>query len=130
MNLQNISIDSIKLWLYSLLNDNPISTDSIEGWILIFLIGFICWNLYRKALRFVLWSCSVILLIQIFYFLGTTELNNLIPLNIVFKYDVLAAIAQTCVDTPLCDAMLSINATIRYICINTWQFLSGVFSHV
>lgn len=121
----SLSIDEIKQSLEQLLNEHPISTDSIEGWILIFLIAFIVWNVYRKAMKFVGWSCAVILLIQIGYFLGTTDFNNLIPFSQIFKYDVLTAIAQTCVGTPVCDVLLKINAYIRYICTNTWIALRG-----
>ncbi len=121
----SLSVDEIKQSLGQLLNEHPISTDSIEGWILIFLIAFIAWNVYRKAMKFVGWSCAVILLIQIGYFLGTTDLNNLIPLSQIFKYDILTAIAQTCVGTPVCDVLLKINAYIRYICTNTWSTLRG-----
>ena len=119
------SINEIKQYLEQLLNEHPISTDSIEGWILIFLIAFIVWGLYKKALKFVGWSCAVILLIQVGYFLGTTNLNNIIPLSTLFQYDVLTAIAQTCVGTPICDVLLKINAAIRYICINTWDTLQN-----
>ena len=77
----------------------------------------------KKALNFVGWGCAVILLIQVGYFLGTTNLNNIIPLSTLFQYDVLTAIAQTCVGTPICDVLLKINAAIRYICINTWDTL-------
>ena len=127
METMATSISEIKQYLSQLLNEHPISTDSIEGWVLIFLIAFIAWGLYRKALKFVGWSCSVILLIQIGYFLGSTNLNNIIPLSSVFKYDVLTAIAQTCVGTPACDILLQINAAIRYICVNTWDTLRGFF---
>ena len=119
------SINEIKQYLEQLLNEHPISTDSIEGWILIFLIAFIVWGLYKKALNFVGWSCAVILLIQVGYFLGTTNLNNIIPLSTLFQYDVLTAIAQTCVGTPICDVLLKINAAIRYICTNTWDTLQN-----
>lgn len=121
MQVTDISISSIKESLQELLNSHPISTDSIEGWILIFLIAFIAWNLYKKALHFVGWSCAVILLIQVGYFLSFTQLNNIIPLSSIFKFDILTAIAQTCVGTPLCSILLSINATIQYICVQTWD---------
>ncbi len=97
MDISNITIDGIVASLQQLLNEHPISTDSIEGWILIFLIGFVAWNIYRKALKFAIWSCSVILLIQVGYYLSATGLNDIIPLSAVFKYDILTAIAQTCV---------------------------------
>lgn len=117
------AINEIKQYLAQLLNEHPISTDSVEGWILIFLIAFIVWGLYKKALKFVGWSCAAILFIQVGYFLGTTNLNDIVPLGTLFKYDVLTAIAQTCVGTPICDVLLKINATIRYICVNTWNAL-------
>ena len=112
--------------LRQLLNDHPISTDSIEGWILIFLILFIVWNLCRKAFKFVGWSCALIFLIQVCYFLGQTDLNTIIPIGNFFQYDILAAIAQTCVGTPFCDWLLQINAAIQYIITNTWQALRNL----
>lgn len=121
MQMTDISFSGIKEGLQNLLNSHPISTDSLEGWILIFLVAFIGWNLYKKALKFVGWSCAVILLIQIGYFLSLTQLNNFIPLSSIFKFDILTAIAQTCVGTPLCDGILSVNAAIQYICLNAWD---------
>lgn len=117
------TVSELTTSLRQLLNDHPISTDNIEGWILIFLILFIVWNLCRKAFQFVGWSCALILLIQVCYFLGQTNLNTVIPIGNFFQYDVLTAIAQTCVGTPVCDWLLKINASIQYIILHTWQTL-------
>lgn len=125
MDISDISIAGIKQALEQLLNKHPISADSIEGWILIFLIAFIVWNIYRKALKFVGWSCAVIFFMQVCYFLGMTSFNEILPLNAIFKYDVLTAIAQTCVGTPVCNILLQINATIQYVCINMWDTIHG-----
>lgn len=123
MNDLSTTVSEIAASFRQLLNDHPISTDSIEGWVLIFLILFIIWNLCRKTLKFAGWSCAVIFLIQICYFLGQTDFNNLIPIGNWFQYDVLTAIAQTCVGTPVCDWLLKINASIQYIILHTWQTL-------
>lgn len=114
------TINAFKDELMNLLNTKAFSTDSIEGWIIILLLGFIAWNIYRKALNFVGWSVSVILLFQVFYYLGQTGFNNIIPLATVFKYDVLTSLAQCFAGTRVCDGILWINAAIHTICVSLW----------
>lgn len=124
------TISALKNELESLLNSSAFSTDSIEGWIIILLVGFIIWNIYRKALKFVGWSISVIFLFQVFHWLSMTGLNDIIPLSKVFKYDVLTSIAQCFQGTVICDVILWINATIRTICTGLWSTLCDWFEAV
>ena len=114
------TINAFKDELMCLLNTKAFSTDSIEGWIIILLLGFIAWNIYRKALDFVCWSAAVILLFQVFYYLGKTGFNDIIPLATVFKYDVLTSLAQCFAGTIICDVILWINAAIHTICASLW----------
>lgn len=107
------------------LNDHPFTTDSIEGWILLLLILFLAWNLCRRAFEFAGWACAAIFMVQVLYFLGQTGFGDIIPIGEVFRYDILSAIAQTCVGTPLCDFLLKANGCIRHIIMNTWQVMCG-----
>lgn len=124
------AISALKNELDALLNSSAFSTDSIEGWIIILLVGFIAWNIYRKALKFVGWSISVIFLFQVFYWLSLTGLNDVIPLSTIFKYDVLTSIAQCFQGTVICDVILWINAAIRTICNGLWTTLCDWFSTI
>lgn len=124
------TISALKDELYSLLNSSAFSTDSIEGWILILLVGFIIWNIYKKALKFVGWSVAVIFMFQVCYWLSFTGLNDIIPLSVIFKYDVLTSIAQCFVGTPVCDIILWINSTIHIICTNLWATLCDWYNVV
>lgn len=119
--LQTINV--LKDELLALLNPNAISTDSIEGWIIMLLIGFVIWNIYRKALKFVGWSISVIFLFQVCYYLGQTSFNNIIPLATFFKYDVMTSLAQCFAGSAVCDIILWANAAIRTISMNAWTFV-------
>lgn len=117
------TISALKTEMEALLNSSAFSTDSIEGWIIILLVGFIAWNIYKKALKFVGWSISVIFLFQVFYWLSLTGLNDIIPLSKVFKYDVLTSIAQCFQGTKVCDFILWVNAAIHTICSGLWTTL-------
>lgn len=116
---------SMKQQLEALLNSEMFSTDSIEGWICILLLGFIVWNLGRKAMKFVGWSVSVIFLFQVMHWLSLTSLNDIVPLSTYFKYDVMTSIAQCFVGTRACDLILTANGWIKAITMQTWEFLSG-----
>lgn len=118
-------IIAIKDELSAMLNSAAFSTDSIEGWLVILLTGFLIYNLGRKAMKFVAWSVSAIFLVQVCYWLSFTGLNSIIPLSEIFKYDVLTSIAQCFVGTRLCDGILYVNATIQSICIQGYNTVAG-----
>ena len=118
-------IEAIKTELSTLLNSSAFTTDSIEGWLIILLVGFIIWNIYRKTVKFIIWSASAILLFQIMYWLGLTGLNDIIPLASVFKYDILTSIAQCFVGTRLCDGILWVNAFIQTVCTQVYNFIAN-----
>lgn len=127
-------IVALKNELEALLNSSAFTTDSIEGWLVILLALFMIWNLGRKALKFVAWSASFIFLIQVCYWLSFTELNNIIPLSEVFKYDVLTSIAQCFVGTRLSDGILWVNAFIQTVCTQAYRsvadFVGGLASNI
>ena len=125
-------ITQVKGDLDAILSSHAISPDSIEGIIIIFALAFIAWGIYKKASEFVGWSLAVILLCQVMYWLGQTSFNNLVPVAYVFKYDILAAIAQCFVGTKACDAILYIDAFIRSVSIVVWNTVTpvvGVLGH-
>lgn len=101
------------------------TTDSLEGWLCIFILGFFLWSLGKKALKFVSWSCAVIFLIQVFYWLSFTSLNDKIPLSSVFRYDVLGSIAGCFEDARIAEILNKINEYIRSVMTMTWDFISG-----
>lgn len=109
----------------AMLNSSMFSTDSIEGWICILLLGFMVWNLCRKAMKFVAWSVTVIFLFQTFYWLSFTGLNDYIPLDRVFKYDVLTSIAQCFAGTRVCDALLWANAWLQAVMFRVGELVFG-----
>lgn len=125
--MENLSIDGIMQSVARFFDDHPITTDSITGWILLFLILFAGWHLCRKAFEFIGWTCGVILLIQVFYFFGQTGLGQAVPIGEIFSHDVLSAIAGTCEGTPFGEALLSVNGAIRHIVYGTWElFCKGM----
>lgn len=101
------------------------TTDSLEGWLCIFILGFFLWGLGKKALKFVSWSCAVIFLIQVFYWLSFTSLNAKIPLDSIFKYDVLGSIAGCFEDARIADILNNINDYIKSVITMTWEFIAG-----
>lgn len=119
---------SVKDDLGSLLNSSAFSTDSIEGWLLIFLITFLVYNISKKAMKFIKWTVSCIIIVQLCYWLSMTGLNDIIPLGDIFKYDLLTAIAQCFVNTKLCDILLYINAFFKTICFEGWKFISNLLN--
>lgn len=121
-------IVAIKDELSSLLNTSALSTDSIEGWLVIFLIAFLIYNLSKKAIRFVGWSITCIFFIQICHWLSLTGFNDVIPLSTIFKYDILTSIAQCFVGSRLCDILLYLNAFIRMVCFELWSVISGFYN--
>lgn len=125
--MEHLSIDGITQSVAQFSNDHPITTDSIEGWILLFLILFAGWHLCRKAFEFIGWTCGVILLVQVFYFFGQTELSQVVPIGEIFSYDVLSAIAQTCEGSPFGEALVSVNGAIQHIVNGAWElFCKGM----
>jgi len=117
-------ITEIKDKLDSTLNAHSISPDSIEGIVIMFAIGFIIWGIYRRALKFVKWSLSVILICEIMYWLGRTSFNDIVPVANVFKHDILTSIAQCFVGTKVCDGILWVDAFIRSVIISLWNVIA------
>ena len=80
----------------------------LEGIIVLLLLIWIVTSFFRKAFHAVWWALMLIVLLQIGYILGQTELNNAIPFASVFKYDVIAG-------TPVETFLMKISAFLSQI---------------
>jgi hypothetical protein len=110
-----MTIADIQEQLKNLLNPNTWSLDSTEGIITLVLTVFLIYAIKEKASKFIMWCIGGLLLIQIFYLLSLTNLNNYIPFGTIFKYDMFASLAQLCVGTKLSDGLLWCDAWLRHI---------------
>lgn len=114
----------------NLLNTSAFSKDSIEGWIIIILCLILVYEISQKAIKAVGWLIGAIFFFQVCYWLSLTSVNDTIPLSVIFKYDVLQAIAQCFVGTRLCDFLLWADAFMRVVCSKTWELLKGLDLHI
>ena len=103
------------------LNSSAFTSDSIEGWIIILVTLFLIYELSHKAVKFTGWLIGLIFFFQIGHWLSFTGLNDIIPLDVVFKYDVLTAVAQCFVGTRICDWLLYANSFIHIVCNGLWE---------
>lgn len=127
MDFSNIvsTAESLKQQAEQLIDPSMFSTSSIEGWICILLVGFIIWNIGRKALKFIGWSIGAIVLFQILHYLSMTPVNDIIPLSQWFKFDVMTSIAQCFAGTAVCDIILTVNSWIRAIILELGRVLTS-----
>ena len=89
--------------------------DSVQGIIIILLLIWLVTAVIRHAFKAVAWCFFLIVLIQIGYILGTTNLNDVIPFSEIFKYDVISAVANLFPDTFVHTALLKVSAFLRQI---------------
>lgn len=109
--------------LENTLNQSPFSVNSIEGVLVLLLIAFMIYNIINKSFKFVKFSVGLLLIIEIGYCLSLTGFNNIIPLNEIFKYDVLTSLAQLCVGTKLSDILLKIDASFIVFFQQLWNLI-------
>lgn len=66
------------------------TTDSLEGWVCIFLLLYILSRLGRKALEFAGWCVGLMFLAQILYHLGRTGFGDSFPwFRDIFNYNLM-----------------------------------------
>ena len=83
------------------------SVSSIEGVVVVLLITWLVFGVVKKAARTV-WSASAcILAVQAIYLLTSA---GVVPYTDLFSHDVLAAVAQLFVGTPICDGIMWVDA--------------------
>lgn len=116
---------AIKTQAENMMNSSAFSTDSLEGWICILLVGFIVWNIGKRIMKFVSWSVCIIFLFQVMHWLYMTELGTAWPWLSFFKLDVLDSIAQCFVGSRVCSFLLTVNGWMKAIVIQTYALISG-----
>lgn len=126
----DITITDIKDQLINILNPNAWDLDSTEGIITLVLTVFLIYTIKEKAWKFVTWCVGGLLLVQIFYLLGTTPIDNYIPFSAIFKYDILTSLAQLCVGTKLSDGLLWIAAWLRYVFMKFGDIVSTLLDKI
>lgn len=123
-------IMQLKDELLTYLNPSAFTTDSVEGWIVLFLCLVIVYKITKNAGDFIGWCIGLLFIIQLGYWLSLTNLNNFIPLSSIFKYNILVAVAQCFVGTKLCDFLLYCDAFIQYIGMIVWNAIEYVFPSI
>lgn len=113
------------------LNCGLFTTDSLEGWLCIFILGYFLWKLWQRAADFVGWCAMMILLLQIGYFLSKTSLNDIIPLDILFRTDVLGSIAGLVKHEGIHNGLVWLNEHIELYFQTGWELIaSGEFLRI
>ena len=123
-------IETCKTQLEAVLNGSAFTTDSVEGWLCIILSLFLIYNITKKLGDFVGWCIGGIVLIQVFYWLSFTGLNDLIRLSNIFKYDIFAAVAQCFAGTRLCEWILYADAFMHSLFIEAYNAGANLFGQV
>lgn len=68
--------------------------EQFKGLFIILLIVFIIISILRKAIKFGLFCFCILCLMQIGFMLSQTSLNNQLPLDKYFKYDIVSSITN------------------------------------
>lgn len=113
-----------------IMNPTVWSTASIEGIVILVLIVFAIYKLFHKAYRFAWWCIGAIFMIQILYLLGLSDVNDVIPLHNIFKYDIGTSIAQLFVGTKIAPWILYVNEIIKYGIISAGNFFIDIISKI
>lgn len=124
------TISAFKDKLETTLNSSAFSTDSVEGWILIVIMIMLAHSVWKKASKAIVWCFLGIIFFQIMYILGSTGLNEVIPLRNVFKYDVLTAVAQCFKGTPICSFLLWFDSFLIVSLTRLWELGGDFFKSI
>ncbi len=116
--------ESIRNYFNNLLGCGLFSTDSLEGWLCIFILGYFLWKLWRQAMNFVNWSICVLFLIQVGYWLSQTGFNDVINIAAVFRMDVLGSITALITNDMLRNILEAVNDFIRVTITSVWSMFS------
>lgn len=110
--------------LIQLFNSPMFSTNSIEGWVIIFLCIWLIYEISHKAVKAIGVIVSIIFLFQVLHWFSLTSLNDIIPLSNFFAYDILEAVAQCFAGTKICDFLMWVNEYIHMVCSSLWQIFA------
>lgn len=117
----------IKDWLSSNLNPSIFTLDSMEGVIVTALAIIILYRITKNLTDFIGWCIGALILIQVGHVLGFTVLNAYFPFRDIFKFDVIAALAQLFAGTAIADALLYFDAMLQYGAKTVSEVLVQVF---
>ena len=107
-------IRNIDLSKYSeILNPTTWQTANLESFIVMFLILIVCYKTFHKAYKFACWCIGLLLFVQVCYALGQSSLNNIIPFDSIFKYDVGVSVANFFAGTKIAEWILWIHDVIQ-----------------
>lgn len=123
-------IIEIKDWLASNLNPSVFTLDSMEGVIVTALAVIILYRITKNLAGFVGWCVGALVLIQVGHVLGFTVLNAYFPFRDIFKFDVVASLAQLFSGTGVADALLYFDAMLQYGAKTVSEVLVQVFPAV
>lgn len=120
-------IVEIKEWLSGNLNPSIFSWDSAEGVVVTLLCVVIVYRVTKNLAGFVGWCMGILVLIQFGYLFGFTVLNDYFPFRDIFKFDVLASLAQLFSGTKIADGLLYLDAMFQYGAKIVSEYLVRVF---
>lgn len=107
----------IKQTLERTLSSDIFTTNSIYGLIIIFVVGIWIFGFIKKIISSPARLIAFILLLEIGHILAfSTALGSYVPaMKVIFKYDVLVALAQLCVGTKVADVLLWIQSYLNSV---------------
>ena len=120
-------ISEIRDWLAGNLNPSIFTLDSAEGVVVTVLAVLIVYRLTKNLAGFVGWCVGALVLIQFGYVFGFTVLNDFFPFRDIFKYDLLASLAQLFAGTPVASGGLYFDAMLQYGAKTVSEVLAAAF---
>ena len=120
-------ISEIRDWLAGNLNPSIFTLDSAEGVVVTVLAVLIVYRLTKNLAGFVGWCVGALVLIQFGYVFGFTVLNDFFPFRDIFKYDLLASLAQLFAGTPVASGVLYFDAMLQYGAKTVSEVLAAAF---
>lgn len=126
-----MNVADVKDKIESTLNSSALSWDSVYGIIIILILGIAIYRGVRRTLSSPIRVLGLIFLLEVGHILAfSTSLGTDVPvLRVIFKYDVLTAIAQLFVGTKIGDGLLWVQAWINAVVMRVWGVV-GYIGHV
>ena len=103
-----------------------IDLGSSQGLIVLALIIFCVWCVFRRRLRWFRFVLIAIVGIEVLYIIGQTSFNDIVPLHHIFKYDVFAAIGQLFPDTWFGESLTKFGTWLSNLLISPINFLMNL----
>lgn len=103
-----------------------IDLGSSQGLIVLALIIFCVWCVFRRRLQWLRFVLIAIVGIEVLYIIGQTSFNDIVPLRHIFKYDVFAAIGQLFPDTWFGESLTKFGTWLSNLLISPINFLMNL----